>query len=89
MHAYIYVLINLNYIVDVGSGDGKYFGLNPQVQIIGCDRSLKLLEVSKQPGFDTFCCDAVAVPFRRSVTRSLYLSNELYFNCVLLSYQVK
>jgi len=51
-------------LADVGSGDGKYFGLNPGVLSIGCDRSLKLLEVSHAIDFDTFCCDAVKLPFR-------------------------
>lgn len=30
---------------DIGSGDGKYFSVNPNITVIGCDRSLKLLEV--------------------------------------------
>jgi len=51
-------------LADVGSGDGKYFGLNPGILSIGCDRSLKLLEVSHSIDFDTFCCDAVKLPFR-------------------------
>lgn len=32
-------------VADIGSGDGKYFGLNSATTTIGCDRSLKLLEV--------------------------------------------
>lgn len=51
-------------IADIGSGDGKYFGVNPKITVIGCDRSLKLLEVSHQPTFETFCCDAVSLPFK-------------------------
>lgn len=50
-------------VADIGSGDGKYFGLNPHVTTIGCDRSLKLLEVSKLPGHEVFACDAVKLPF--------------------------
>ena len=50
-------------LADVGSGDGKYFGVNPNVTTIGCDRSLKLLEVSKELNHETFCCDAVKLPF--------------------------
>ena len=50
-------------IADIGSGDGKYFGLNPDIFSIGCDRSLRLLEVSRSPAFETFCCDAVKLPF--------------------------
>ena len=55
-------------LADVGCGDGKYFGLNPGVTVIGCDRSLTLLEVSREPTFDTFCCDAVTLPFLRYAT---------------------
>jgi hypothetical protein len=32
-------------VADVGSGDGKYFGVNPTVFPVGCDRSLRLLQV--------------------------------------------
>jgi alkylated DNA repair protein alkB family protein 8 len=49
-------------LADVGSGDGKYFGLNPGVVCIGCDRSWQLLQVSKQPNCETFCCDVVTLP---------------------------
>jgi ubiquinone/menaquinone biosynthesis C-methylase UbiE len=53
-------------VADIGSGDGKYFGCNPNITIVACDRSLKLLEVSNTPEKDhnTFCCDAVKVPLR-------------------------
>ena len=54
-------------LADVGSGDGKYFGLNPGVVCIGCDRSWTLLQVSKEPAMETFCCDAVSLPLRSSV----------------------
>lgn len=50
-------------IADVGSGDGKYFGVNPDIISIGCDRSLRLLEVSHEDGHETFACDAVTLPF--------------------------
>jgi ubiquinone/menaquinone biosynthesis C-methylase UbiE len=50
-------------LADVGSGDGKYFGVNPNVMTIGCDRSIKLLEVSQEPHHEAFCCDAVKLPF--------------------------
>lgn len=51
-------------LADVGSGDGKYFGLNPGIISIGCDRSLQLLRVSKLENseHETFCCDAVVLP---------------------------
>jgi alkylated DNA repair protein alkB family protein 8 len=63
----VFECIFMRYAVcaDVGSGDGKYFGLNPNVTVIGCDRSLKLLQVSKEAAHETFCCDAVLLPFNR------------------------
>ena len=57
----------IRHLVDIGSGDGKYFGINPGIFSIGCDRSLRLLEVSRSPEFETFCCDAVKLPFVRFV----------------------
>jgi hypothetical protein len=51
-------------VADVGSGDGKYFGLNDSVFSIGCDRSWNLLQVSRCAANETFCCDAVKLPFR-------------------------
>lgn len=49
-------------LADIGSGDGKYFGVNPDIISIGCDRSLKLLEVSHDKAYESFCCDAVKLP---------------------------
>lgn len=51
-------------LADIGSGDGKYIGLNPNIVTIGCDRSLQLLQVSNDPNrsHETFCCDAVLLP---------------------------
>ena len=54
-------------MADIGSGDGKYFGLSPAVYSLGCDRSMKLLEVSRDVRYETFCCDAVKLPLRSDV----------------------
>ena len=54
-------------LADIGSGDGKYFGLSPNIFSIGCDRSMKLLEVSRDAQFETFSCDAVKLPLRSDV----------------------
>jgi alkylated DNA repair protein alkB family protein 8 len=51
-------------LADVGSGDGKYFGVNPNIVTVGCDRSWKLLEVSRDIEHQTFCCDAVQLPLQ-------------------------
>ena len=51
-------------LADIGCGDGKYFGVNDEVVSIGCDRSLNLLKVSHNITDETFCCDAVKLPFK-------------------------
>eukprot|EP01041_Mallomonas_annulata_P005704 gene5704-11510_t len=42
--AFLEGLPDYSLVADIGSGDGKYFGVNPNVITIGCDRSMKLLE---------------------------------------------
>lgn len=54
-------------LADVGSGDGKYLDLAENVFAIGGDRSLRLLEVSRQPHHELFCSDAVKLPLRDGV----------------------
>ena len=69
-----------SYVADIGCGDGKYFGVNPDVFLLGCDRSIKLLEVSQNDDdspsnssnanthrYETFSCDAVKLPLRSNV----------------------
>jgi hypothetical protein len=38
--------LDLSLVADVGCGDGKYFGVNPNIVTIGCDRSPVLLKVA-------------------------------------------
>lgn len=52
---------------DVGSGDGKYFNLRPDLCTIGCDRSLQLLHVSKEADHETFACDACFLPLQSNI----------------------
>ena len=33
---------------------------------MGCDRSVKLIDICKDRGFEVFVCDALKVPFRDS-----------------------
>lgn len=54
-------------LADIGSGDGKYFGINPGVVCVGCDRSWNLLRVSQEPSHETLCCDLVRLPYRDSL----------------------
>ena len=34
--------------LDIGCGNGKYFGINPEIYIIGSDRSKALLEIARE-----------------------------------------
>lgn len=56
-----------SWLADIGAGDGKYFGLNPDLFLLGCDRSVKLLEVSYDKAYEVFCCDAVKLPLRSDI----------------------
>ncbi|XP_030560182.1 alkylated DNA repair protein alkB homolog 8 [Drosophila novamexicana] len=51
-------------LLDVGCGNGKYLGCNPQLLAIGCDRSLGLLGVSNARGRNVFRCDCLQLPVR-------------------------
>lgn len=47
-----------------GCGNGKYLDCNADCSFIGCDRSIKLIDICKERGFEVFVCDALKVPFR-------------------------
>ncbi|XP_008307998.1 alkylated DNA repair protein alkB homolog 8 [Cynoglossus semilaevis] len=51
-------------LVDVGCGNGKYLGVNPEVTAIGCDRSKALVQICMVRGFQVFVSDALSVPLR-------------------------
>ncbi|KAL6116236.1 alkbh8 [Pungitius sinensis] len=51
-------------LADVGCGNGKYLGLNPEVMAVGCDRSSALVQICAQRGFQAFVSDALRVPLR-------------------------
>jgi hypothetical protein len=48
LYPYVLSVLQGSLMADIGSGDGKYFGVNPNIYSIGCDRSLKLLQVSEE-----------------------------------------
>jgi alkylated DNA repair protein alkB family protein 8 len=64
---YLEALPKGSWLADIGAGDGKYFGLNPDLFLLGCDRSVKLLEVSYDKAYEVFCCDAVKLPLRSDI----------------------
>ncbi|XP_017286518.1 alkylated DNA repair protein alkB homolog 8 [Kryptolebias marmoratus] len=51
-------------LADVGCGNGKYLGVNPQLVAVGCDRSSALVQICAQRGFHAFVSDALSVPLR-------------------------
>ncbi|KAG7278678.1 hypothetical protein CRUP_014033 [Coryphaenoides rupestris] len=48
-------------LADVGCGNGKYLGVNPD---LGCDRSSALVHICTERGFQAFVSDALSVPMR-------------------------
>ncbi|XP_039987691.1 alkylated DNA repair protein alkB homolog 8 [Xiphias gladius] len=51
-------------LADVGCGNGKYLGVNPEVIAVGCDRSSALVQICAERGFQAFVSDARIVPLR-------------------------
>ncbi|KAK2847126.1 hypothetical protein Q5P01_010125 [Channa striata] len=51
-------------LADVGCGNGKYLGVNPEVIAMGCDRSNALVQICAERGFQAFVSDALSVPLR-------------------------
>ncbi|CAG6004501.1 unnamed protein product [Menidia menidia] len=51
-------------LADVGCGNGKYLGVNPQLVAVGCDRSSALVQICAERGFHAFVSDALSVPLR-------------------------
>ncbi|KAI8833548.1 hypothetical protein BC829DRAFT_377445 [Chytridium lagenaria] len=49
---------------DVGCGNGKYLGVNPEVFCVGSDMSSKLIEICKERGFEAMVCDNLALPYK-------------------------
>ncbi|XP_033631422.1 alkylated DNA repair protein alkB homolog 8-like [Asterias rubens] len=53
-------------LLDVGCGNGKYLDGNPGLFSIGCDRSVKLIEICKERRFEAFTCDGLNLSIRNS-----------------------
>lgn len=45
-----------------GCGNGKYMGVNPNVAVLGMDRSLGLVSIAKDRGFEVRSLVLVALP---------------------------
>ncbi|XP_028275349.1 alkylated DNA repair protein alkB homolog 8 isoform X2 [Parambassis ranga] len=49
-------------LADVGCGNGKYLGVNPELIAVGCDRSSALVQICAERDFHVFVSDALSVP---------------------------
>ncbi|XP_036392859.1 alkylated DNA repair protein alkB homolog 8 [Megalops cyprinoides] len=54
-------------LADVGCGNGKYLGVNPDLWAVGCDRSCSLVQICADRGFQVLVSDALRVPLRDGV----------------------
>ncbi|XP_046394315.1 alkylated DNA repair protein alkB homolog 8 [Ischnura elegans] len=51
-------------LLDVGCGNGKYFGINKEIFEVGCDQSAGLSAVANDRGFQVFTCNCLHLPLR-------------------------
>ncbi|KAI7852948.1 S-adenosyl-L-methionine-dependent methyltransferase [Circinella umbellata] len=49
---------------DVGCGNGKYIGVNPNILMLGSDRSANLIEIVHERGFEGMVADGLNLPYR-------------------------
>ncbi|CDH54066.1 trna (uracil-5-)-methyltransferase trm9 [Lichtheimia corymbifera JMRC:FSU:9682] len=49
---------------DVGCGNGKYIGVNPNILMLGSDRSSNLIKIVKDRGFEGMVADGLDLPYR-------------------------
>ncbi|KAH8550620.1 S-adenosyl-L-methionine-dependent methyltransferase [Umbelopsis sp. PMI_123] len=52
---------------DIGCGNGKYIGVNPNVFILGSDRSSNLIQIVRDRGHEGMVCDGLDTPYRTGV----------------------
>jgi len=53
-------------VADVGCGNGKYLGVNPNLHMIGSDRSIRFVEICKEKGHECMAADNLHLPYRDS-----------------------
>ncbi|KAJ8662860.1 hypothetical protein O0I10_001036 [Lichtheimia ornata] len=49
---------------DVGCGNGKYIGVNPNILMLGSDRSSNLIKIVQERGFEGMVADGLDLPYR-------------------------
>lgn len=53
--------------VDIGCGNGKYFGINKTLFELGSDRSSKLVRICSERNYQVYVGDVLAVPLREGI----------------------
>ncbi|CAF3596110.1 unnamed protein product [Didymodactylos carnosus] len=51
-----------NMVLDIGCGNGKYMNSRNDLFMIGCDRSIGLLQICRQRNFQVFLSDCMNIP---------------------------
>eukprot|EP00330_Aristerostoma_sp_ATCC50986_P011661 CAMPEP_0114594950 /NCGR_PEP_ID=MMETSP0125-20121206/16650_1 /TAXON_ID=485358 ORGANISM="Aristerostoma sp., Strain ATCC 50986" /NCGR_SAMPLE_ID=MMETSP0125 /ASSEMBLY_ACC=CAM_ASM_000245 /LENGTH=132 /DNA_ID=CAMNT_0001795853 /DNA_START=276 /DNA_END=671 /DNA_ORIENTATION=+ len=66
IEAFLKELPQHSIVADIGCGNGKYLGVNPDLIMIGSDRSANLVEICKERdgNFEVFPADGLKLPFR-------------------------
>ncbi|KAG8229792.1 hypothetical protein J437_LFUL005873 [Ladona fulva] len=54
-------------LLDVGCGNGKYFGVNKNIFEIGCDQSIGLASVANKRGFQVFTSNCLHIPLKPGI----------------------
>ena len=57
-------LPNGSLVLDVGCGNGKYLNVNPNILMIGCDRSQQLLRICRDRAHEVFVSDCLQLSLR-------------------------
>ena len=59
-------LPNHSFVADVGCGNGKYLGVNPNLHMLGTDRSFNLIDCARDvsKSYQTFVADSLQLPLR-------------------------
>jgi alkylated DNA repair protein alkB family protein 8 len=57
-------LPNGSLVLDVGCGNGKYLSVNPNIVILGCDRSQQLLKICRERNHEIFLSDCLQLSVR-------------------------
>ncbi|XP_065676363.1 alkylated DNA repair protein alkB homolog 8-like [Hydra vulgaris] len=60
-------LKNGSLVADVGCGNGKYLGINPDLVSVGSDRSINLISICKERNFEVCISDCLTLPYRSNV----------------------